>query len=87
MGSSVSNIFLLLSKDFLKLVLVANVVAIPVVWYLMQQWLHSFAFRMELSPAVFFVAASISLAIALLTVSYQSVSAAIINPVKSLRYE
>ena len=87
MGSSVSGVFLLLSKDFLKLVLIANVIAIPLVWYLMSQWLNGFAFRINIGVWVFAVAALVTTFIALVTVSYQSITAATANPIKSLRYE
>lgn len=87
LGSSIPNIFLLLSKDFLKLVLIANVIAIPLVWLIMETWLKTFAFRIEMSLWFFAVAAVITVVIALATVSYQSLTAAIANPVKSLRYE
>ncbi|MDH4057446.1 MAG: FtsX-like permease family protein, partial [Cyclobacteriaceae bacterium] len=87
MGSSVSGIFFLLSKDFLKLVILANLIAVPMVWLLMEQWLDSFAFRIDISVWIFLLAAMITIVIAILTVSYQSITAAITNPVKSLRYE
>jgi putative ABC transport system permease protein len=87
LGSSVPNIFLLLSKDFLKLVIIANLIAIPIVWFLMDQWLSGFAFRITIGAWIFVVAAIITSLIALVTVSYQSINAAITNPVRSLRYE
>lgn len=87
LGSSVGGIFLLLSRDFLKLVLVANVVAVPVVWYLMDRWLSSFAFHISMGVWIFAVSALVTLLVALITVSYQSLQAAVTNPVKSLRYE
>ncbi|MCW5911800.1 MAG: ABC transporter permease [Cyclobacteriaceae bacterium] len=87
LGSSVSAVFILLSKDFLRLVAIANVIAIPVVWYIMNQWLDSFAFRVSIDVWIFIVAAVLTTLIALITVSYQSISAATTNPVKSLRYE
>jgi len=87
LGSTVSNIFLLLSKDFLKLVIVANFIAIPLVWVLMNNWLDSFAFRIDIGVWIFVVSALVTTLIALITVSYQSISAAIANPVRSLRYE
>ena len=87
LGSSVPNIFLLLSKDFLKLVIIANVIAIPLVWLLMDKWLNSFAFRIDIGIWIFIVATVITTLIALATVSYQSITAAVANPVKSLRYE
>jgi putative ABC transport system permease protein len=88
LGSTVPAIFVLLSKDFLKLVLLANLIAIPVVWYVMDSWwLNTFTFRIDLGVSVFVLAAAISVIIAMVTVSYQSVTAALNNPVKSLRYE
>jgi putative ABC transport system permease protein len=87
LGSTVPNIFLLLSKDFLKLVVVANVIAVPLVWFLMDQWLSTFAFRITIGAWIFLVSATVTTLIALVTVSFQSISAAIANPVRSLRYE
>jgi putative ABC transport system permease protein len=87
LGSTVPNIFLLLSKDFLKLVVLANIIAIPLVWMLMNSWLDSFAFRIQIGIWIFVVSAALTTFIALITVSYQSITAAIANPVKSLRYE
>jgi len=87
LGSTVPNIFLLLSRDFLKLVLIANIIAIPLVWMVMNNWLDSFAFRIQIGVWIFVVSAAITTFIALTTISYQSISAAIANPVKSLRYE
>lgn len=87
LGSSVPAIFFLLSRDFLKLVLIANVIAIPLVWLLMDQWLSTFAFRINIAAWMFLVAAAVTILIALVTVSYQSIAAAVANPVKSLRYE
>jgi putative ABC transport system permease protein len=88
LGSSVPSIFLLLSKDFLRLVLIANVIAIPIIWIVMDRWwLNSFTFRIEVGAMVFIVSALLTTFIALATVSYQSIAAAMTNPVKSLRYE
>jgi putative ABC transport system permease protein len=87
LGSSVTGVFVLLSKDFLRLVAVANVIAIPLVWYVMDRWLSGFAFRIDIGVWIFIISAVITTLIALVTVSYQSVSAATTNPVKSLRYE
>jgi putative ABC transport system permease protein len=88
LGSSVPKIFLLLSKDFLKLVLIANLIAIPIIWVIMDMWwLNSFTFRIEIGIFVFVISALITTFIALATVSYQSIAAAVTNPVKSLRYE
>lgn len=87
MGSSVPNIFMLLSKDFLKLVLLANLFAVPVVLLVMRQWLNTFTFHISIGAMVFVVSALVTVLIALITVSYQSITAALVNPVKSLRYE
>lgn len=87
LGSSVSNIFLLLSKDFFQLVLIANVIAIPFVWYFQDQWLEGFAFQTEISWWVYVLAGFVTLAIAILTISYQSVKAAHLNPADVLRNE
>jgi putative ABC transport system permease protein len=86
-GASVSGIVALLSKDFLKLVLIAFVLAVPVTWYVMTQWLEGFAYRTEIGVGIFALSGGIALVIALLTVGGQSVRAAIANPVKSLRSE
>jgi putative ABC transport system permease protein len=87
LGATVANITLLLSKDFLKLVLLANILAWPAAWWVTHQWLQNFAYRMDLNPWLFVLAGSITLLIALLTVSYQAVKASLTNPVKSLRTE
>jgi putative ABC transport system permease protein len=87
LGASVPGIVGLLSKEFLKLVLVANLIAWPVAWYAMSQWLGDFAYKIDISPLTFVLAAILALIIALLTVSYQSIKAALANPVKSLRTE
>jgi putative ABC transport system permease protein len=87
LGSSVPNIFLLLSSDFLKLVVLANIIAVPLVWILMSNWLDTFAFRVNIGAWIFVIAAIVTTFIALITVSYQSITAAMANPVKSLRYE
>jgi putative ABC transport system permease protein len=87
LGSTMSGILILLSRDFVKLVLIASVIALPVVWLLMDRWLAGFAFRIDLSPWTFAAAALLTLGLALLTVSYQALRAAAANPVDSLRYE
>lgn len=87
LGASVGNVVFLLSKDFTKLILLAFVLAVPLAWYLMNNWLQGFAFRISLGAGVFVIAGLVSLAIAWLTVSYQSIRAALANPVKSLRSE
>ncbi len=87
LGATVGNITTLLSKDFIKLVLIAAVLAFPVAWWAMNKWLQDFAFRIDIGWWIFVVAAVIALLIALLTVSSQAVKAALSNPVKSLRTE
>ena len=87
LGASVSGITTLLSKDFLKLVGISLIIAIPISWYTMNQWLKDFAFRIELSWWIFGLAGLIALMIAFVTVSYQAIKAAKSNPVKSLRTE
>ncbi|MCY7351982.1 MAG: ABC transporter permease [Cytophagaceae bacterium] len=87
LGASVASIVGLLSKDFLKLVLVAMVLAAPIAWYAMNQWLQDFAYKIDLEWWVFALAGLLALLIALLTVSFQAIKAALMNPVKSLRSE
>jgi putative ABC transport system permease protein len=76
-----------LSKDFLKLVAVAFVIAAPIAWYAMNKWLQDFAYRIDISVWVFVAAGLSALTIALATVSFQAIKAAVTNPVKSLRTE
>ena len=87
LGATETGIVTLLSRDIVKLVLVAALLCVPVAWYLMQNWLENFAYRISLSPLHFLEAAILSLVIALITVSYQAVKASLANPVDSLRYE
>ncbi|QDK77917.1 FtsX-like permease family protein [Spirosoma sp. KCTC 42546] len=87
LGASVGNIIGLLSQDFLKLVLIAIVIATPLAWYAMTQWLEGFAYKIDLAWWMFALAGVLAIGIALLTVSFQSVKAALLDPVKSLRSE
>ncbi|GAB3967804.1 ABC transporter permease [Spirosoma terrae] len=87
LGASVSNIVLLLSKDFLTLVVIAIVIASPIAWYAMNKWLQNFAYKITISWWIFAVAGLLALGIAFVTVSFQSIKAALTNPVKSLRSE
>ena len=87
LGASVKGLVSLLSKDFLKLVAIAIVIATPIAWYFMNEWLQDFVYRVSLTWWVFAVAGIVALTIALLTVSFQAIKAAIANPVKSLRTE
>jgi putative ABC transport system permease protein len=87
LGAGVGSIVALLSKDFLKLILIAALLAFPVAWWVMHNWLQDFEYRIDLSWTVFIVAAFIALVIALVTISFQSIRAATANPVKNLRSE
>ena len=87
LGASVSGITTLLSKDFLKLVFVSFVIAAPVAWWLMYNWLQNYSYRAPIQWWVFAMAGVVSILIAIITVSYQAIKAAIANPVKSLRTE
>lgn len=87
LGASIGGIVLLLSKDFLRLVLVAVVIATPAAWYFMYRWLQNFEFHVNIHWWIFVVAGLVAVVIAFLTVSLQSVKAALMNPVKSLRSE
>jgi ABC-type antimicrobial peptide transport system permease subunit len=87
LGASVLSITRLLSGDFLKLVLVAVIMAVPFAWYTSNQWLQNYAYRIELSWKAFAMVGLVVLAIALLTISLQAIKAAMANPVKSLRTE
>jgi len=87
LGASVTGIVGMLSKDFLTLVVIAAVIAFPVAWLAMHRWLNDFAYRINIGWWVFVIAGVIALLIALLTISFQSIKAAIANPVKSLRTE
>jgi len=87
LGASVSGIIQLLAKDFVKLVFIAILLATPIAWYTMSLWLEDFAYRTNVQWWVFAIAGILALAIALLTVSFQSIKAALMNPVKSLRSE
>lgn len=87
LGASVTNIVLLLSKDFLTLVVIAILIATPIGWWVMNKWLQNFAYKIDIPWWIFVVAGVLALAIAFITVSFQSIKAALMNPVKSLRSE
>ncbi len=86
-GASVNNIVFMLSKDFLKLVLLAVVIAFPLAWWLMTEWLRGFAYRIPIGTEVFWITAAAVIVITLLTISVQAIRAALANPVTSLRSE
>src|ERR1700704_5730932 len=85
LGATVTNIVTLLSRDFILLVIIVLTIASPVAWYLMNRWLEDFAFRIQIGWWVFALAGSMAILIALCTVSFQALKAAVANPVKSLR--
>jgi putative ABC transport system permease protein len=87
LGASVSGIILMLSKEFTKWVLAANIIAWPIAYYAMNRWLQNFAYRVNISLGIFILAALLAFIIALLTVGYQAVKSARANPINSLRYE
>jgi putative ABC transport system permease protein len=87
LGADVKGLVLLLSKDFVKLVIIALVIASPVAWYFLNGWLQDFAYRINISWWMFGLAAGMAIMIALLTISFQAVKAALANPVKNLRTE
>jgi putative ABC transport system permease protein len=87
LGASTAGIAALLSKDFVKLVFIALLIASPIAWIAMQSWLQGFAYRIQISWWVFVISGASALFIALATVSFQSIKAALVNPVKSLRSE
>ena len=87
LGSSVSRVVIHLSKDLIRLVLLANILAWPAAWYLLNKWLQNFLYRTHIHFDIFIIAGAVTFIIALLTVSYQSIKTATANPVDSLRYE
>jgi len=87
LGAKAGIIVAMLSKDFARLVLVASLIAFPIGWWAMNKWLQSFAYRIHITPWVFLVAALMAIMIALITVSFQAIKAAVTNPVRSLRTE
>ena len=87
MGASTQSIFLLLSQEFLKLVLLSVVIAYPIAWILMNKWLQGFAYKINLGVDIFILAALIALFFASITVAWQSLKSALENPIKALRYE
>jgi len=87
LGATVSNIMVMLSKDFVVLIIISMVIAFPLAWIAMNAWLDGFAYRISISAEVFIVAGVAMILLALITVSYQSLRSALMNPVKSLRTE
>ncbi|WP_295772644.1 ABC transporter permease [uncultured Mucilaginibacter sp.] len=87
LGANVAGIVFLLSRDFLKLVMIASIIAVPAAWWVMDNWLQSFAYRISIQWWVFVLATLMAMLLAFITISFQSVKAALTNPVKSLRSE
>lgn len=87
LGASVKNVLVMVSKEFLFLVVIAFVVSVPVTWWAMHAWLKDFAYRINISAWVFAIAGVVAILIALLTISFQAIKAAVANPVESLRSE
>lgn len=87
LGASAAGVSFLLTKNFLRLVLLANLIALPIGWFLMHEWLQNFAYRTNIGPLVFAASVFITIVIALVTISYQTIRAATADPVESLRYE
>jgi hypothetical protein len=87
LGASISGLTSLLSKDFLNLIALAFVIAVPIAWYFLNQWLQGFVYRTAISWWIFPLAGLVSIAIALATIGFQTVRASLANPVESLRSE
>lgn len=87
LGASVASIVTLLSSNFLKLVVISIVIASPLAWFVMHKWLQEFAYKVDIGWSIFGYTALLALGIALVTVSYQSITAALLNPIKSLKSE
>jgi len=87
LGASVQNIVAMLSKDFLKYVFIAALIALPLAWFSVNKWLQNYAYRVNISWWIFLLAVLVAMLIALITISFQAIKAAIANPVKSLRTE
>ncbi len=87
LGATVSGIVILFTKDFLKLVLIAVIIATPLAYFILNRWLEDFAYRVNINPLVFVIAAVVTFFIAMVTIAFQAIKAANSNPVKSLRYE
>lgn len=87
LGASVQSITTLLSKDFIRLVLIANIIAWPLAWFVLNKWLQDFAYRISLNWMVFLLAGAVAILIAMLTISFHAIKTAMANPVKALRSE
>jgi putative ABC transport system permease protein len=87
LGASVPGVVMLLSKDFLKLIVAANIIAWPLAYFGMNEWMQNFAYKSGIGVWIFLYAGILAVGIALATVSYQSIKAALLNPVDAIKYE
>jgi ABC-type antimicrobial peptide transport system permease subunit len=87
LGATIQNVVYLFSKEFIILISIAFVIASPIAWYFMHEWLKDFAYPIDISFWIFIIAGAASLLIALITISFQAIKAALSNPIKSLRTE
>jgi putative ABC transport system permease protein len=87
LGASERSLLMLLSKDYIMLIAISLIISVPITWYLMKDWLLSFEYRIEIGAGVFLISGGISLAIALLTISYEAIKTAWSQPAKTLKYE
>jgi putative ABC transport system permease protein len=87
LGATVGKVLLLFSKEFIIWIVIANIIAWPLAWIMMKTWLQNFAYKVEIGIWIFIISASTAMLIAIVTISYQSIKAAIANPIKALRYE
>jgi putative ABC transport system permease protein len=87
LGASVSQMWMLISKDFIVLVLISCVIASPLALYFLKDWLQKYEYRISIGPSVFLLAALMAITITIITISFQAIKAAVANPVKSLRTE
>ena len=87
LGASITSIVYLLTKEFSKWVIIANVIAWPLAWYAMNKWLEDFAYKVELGVWIYILARLITLSIASFTICFQAVKTAVANPVDALKYE
>ena len=87
LGASVAQVWLLLSRDFIALVLLSCLIAIPLAYYFLSHWLETYSYRIKIGPGVFLLSSALAVVITLITISYQAIKAAIVNPVISLKSE
>ena len=86
-GANIPQIVFLLTKNFVRWIFIANIIAFPLAYYAMQKWLENFAYRIDIGWAIFILSALMAMIVALLTISVQAIKAARANPVETLRYE